>query len=105
MVPNTTHKSFSNVAGLREKELHPCWLLGSSSGEPVIASFEQRCLCVSGWLLRIQIMLGGHGSSMQINSLLLKSPLFCSGVIAEPLAAETPAVVREALEQQARDRP
>lgn len=42
---------------------------------------------------------------MQINPLLLKSPLFCSGVIVDPLAAETPAVVREALEQQARDRP
>jgi len=42
---------------------------------------------------------------MQITALLLKSPLFRSGVIAERKAAETPAVVREAVEQQARDRP
>lgn len=63
------------------------------------------CLCASVWLVRIQSMLGGHCSSMQINPLLLKSPLFCSGVTAERRAAETPAVVREALEQQAPDRP
>lgn len=43
-------------------------------------------------------------SPMQIKPLLLKSPLFRSGVNAERQAAETPAVVREALEQQARDR-
>lgn len=42
---------------------------------------------------------------MQINAAALKSPLFCPGVTAEHRAAETPAVVREAVEQQARDGP
>ncbi|KAG7215579.1 hypothetical protein INR49_022105 [Caranx melampygus] len=67
----------------------------------------QSCLRVLRMLgLRIPLMCGGHCSlPMQINAPLLKSPLFCPGVTAERQAVETPAVVREALEQQARDRP
>lgn len=68
-------------------------------------SISTDCQCVSGWLVSIQLRHGGHCSSMQITALFFKSPLFCCGVTAERRAAETPAVVREALEQQACDRP
>lgn len=87
---------------------------GSSSGDPHtqqqqpgLSRPSDVCVFSGAVGLSIQLMFGGHCSSMQINALLLKSPLFWTGgVTAErPLGrAETPAVVREALEQQARDR-
>lgn len=80
------------------------------SGEPphIAASRRtRRCLRLLRMLgLRIPLVCGGRCSlPMQINAALLKSPLFRPGVTAERQAVETAAVVREALEQQARDRP
>lgn len=55
---------------------------------------------------KIQLVFGGQCSCMQIDPLLLKSPLFCffsRGHRRERDPRKTPVVVREALEQQGPD--
>lgn len=98
MVPNARLTNGTSVARGEYRVQNS----GETSGVSRAAASKRpsRCLRASGRLVCIQLMLGGHCSAMQINPLLLKSFLFCSGVTAKFQAAETPAVVKEALEQQ-----